>query len=486
MDRGLLWGVRAHSHRRTFHGDPMKNLSSICLVAPLCFLAVVASGCKNGESDDAGSGGGGPTTVADASTGQASGGGDAGTGGAGGAGNGAGGGAGGDTSSSVGGSDPGDPGWTQLPLLEGEASFHDQDDISAIYFSDLETGFIGTRSSDESAVYKAKADEITDFAVPEATLTDPPGALGNYSVRGIIPTSSGLAVALDTSGAILTSSDDFETFTLEASGIDYGIAPLEALLETDDGYIALVGSGVVAISTEAPAPGVTWTETWAPEGIPTTPNPFPEEGCAYGPRTRITENLNQIGDVSPDGQTVIYVGRSQDIGDEHVICVSHDGGQFFEPHVLDVGEEASAVGPTAAVMVSDTVGFVATSDFSAGAGGTAAVWKTEDAGATWAKTTIPAAVNENVVQIATLFFAPGGEVGYAAGQYGSADGPLLLKTTDGGNTWVEPSGVGSLAAAMDGAGTFGRIYTGFALDADHLWVGGDHSGLFYSNNGAED
>ncbi len=460
----------------------------------LIVVAALAAACSSDGKDDgsggatSSNGGAGPsstTTTTSSSTGD---------GGAGGAGSttttttGTGGtGEGGDAAGGSGGGSTGDPGWTRLTLLEGEASFHNTDSITAIYFSDLETGFIGTRgSADESALYRSTATEITDFAVPEETLTDPPGALGNYSVRSIVPTSDGLTVALSTSGAILTSIDDFATFGLEASGIDYGIAPLEALFETGDGFVALIGSGVVATSTEAPAPGVTWTETWAPEGIPTTPNPFPAEGCAYGPRTRITENLNQIGGVSPDGQTVIYVGRSQDVGGEHVVCVSNDGGVFFEPRVLEVGEEASPVGPTAALMVSDTVGFVATSDFSSGEGGTATIWRTDDAGGTWAATTIPAVVNENVVLITTIFFAPGGDVGYAAGQYGASDGPLLLKTTDGGVTWVEPSGVGSLAAAMDEAGTFGRIYTGFALDEDNLWVGGDAAGLFYSNNGAED
>jgi hypothetical protein len=459
----------------------------------LIVVAALAAACSSDPEDDGsggapGSGGAGPTSTTTTTATTTSTGGDggagstttSGTGGAGGSGE------GGDATGGSGGGSTGDPGWTRLTLLEGDASFHDQDDITAIYFSDLETGFVGTRSADESALYTATATEITDFAVPEDTLTDPPGGLGDYSVRAIVPTTDGLAVALSTSGAILTSTDDFATFDLEASGLEYGIAPLEALFETDDGYIALIGSGVVAISSEAPAPGTEWTETWAPEASPTTPNPFPEEGCAYGPRTRISENLNQIGGVSPDGQTVIYVGRSQDVGGEHVVCVSSDGGNFFEPRVLEVGEEASAVGPTAALMVSDTVGFVATSDFSSGDGGTATIWKTEDAGDTWTATTIPAAVNEAVVQIATIFFAPGGEVGYAAGQFGAADGPLLLKTTDGGDTWVEPSGVGSLAAAMDEAGTFGRIYTGFALDEDNLWVGGDGAGLFYSNNGAED
>ena len=29
---------------------------------------------------------------------------------------------------------------------------------------------------------------------------------------------------------------------------------------------------------------------------------------------------------------------------------------------------------------------------------------------------------------------------------------------------------------MDDAGTFGRIYVGFALDENNIWVGGDRAG----------
>lgn len=467
----------------------MKSLSSLRLVAPLLLLAAVASGCK-ADPDEEGSGGSAAstgTTTASTGTGEASGGGDAGGGDPG---NGGAGGQGGDPGPGPGaggsGGNPVEGGWTQLVLLEGEDSFHDQDDITAIYFSDLDTGLVGTNASDVSALYKATATEITAFAVPEPTFTDPPGALGDFGVLGIAPTSAGISVWMDTSGALLTSDDDFETFALESTGLEYGIAPMTALLEGPDGYVALVGTGVVATSSEAPAPGVEWEETWAPDGIPTTPSPFPEDGCAYGPRTRYIENLYQTGSMSPDGQTVIYVGNSQESGGEHVVCVSSDGGVFFDPHVIEVGEEASAIGPSVARMISDTVGFVATSDFSSGEGGTASIWKTDDAGETWTKTTIPAEVNEAVAEIASIFFAPGGQVGYAVGQFGAADGPLLLKTTDGGDTWVEPSGVNELRAALEAAGTFGRLYTGFALDEDNIWVGGDHAGLFYSANGAED
>ena len=78
----------------------------------------------------------------------------------------------------------GEPGvWTRLRLLEGPESFHDTDNVSAIYFESLNNGFIGTRGAGEvSALYLATATEITDFAFDEVTLTDLPGGLGDFAV----------------------------------------------------------------------------------------------------------------------------------------------------------------------------------------------------------------------------------------------------------------------------------------------------------------
>jgi photosystem II stability/assembly factor-like uncharacterized protein len=310
-------------------------------------------------------------------------------------------------------------------------------------------------------------------------------------VRGIVPTTTGLAVTMSTSGAILTSTDNFATFSLADSGLRYGIAALEGLLPTSTGFVALVGSGVVSTSVGAPGPGAVWTERWAPEANPTFPNPIPAGGCGYGPRTRITENLTQLGAISPNDQHVLYITRSADVDADpsvQVICVSHDGGVTFAPKSLAVRgtvDNASAVGPTAVTMVSDTVAFAAVSDFSGRDGGTATIYQSTDSGDTWTATTTPAALSTKVIQIATVFFAPGGTVGYAIGQNDTDRDALLLKTTDGGATWTVPAGAAALETSLDGVfGSFHRLFTGFALDDNHLWVGGDRSALFYSDTGA--
>jgi hypothetical protein len=232
-------------------------------------------------------------------------------------------------------------------------------------------------------------------------------------------------------------------------------------------------------------------ERWAPEANPTFPNPIPVGGCTYGPRTRITENLNQIGTISPNDQHVLYITRSADLDADpasQVICVSHDNGVTFAPSPLTVRgttDNASAVGPTAVTMVSDTVAFAAVSDFSAREGGTATIYKSTTSGDSWTASTMPAALSSKVIQIAAIFFAPGGTVGYAVGQNDTDDDALLLKTTDAGATWTVPAGAAALETGLDDVfGSFHRLFTGFALDDSHVWVGGDRSALFYSDTGA--
>jgi len=449
-----------------------------CLLLPL----IASCGTTGDDGGGGGGGGGGADSVDESDTdsvGDSPGGGD---------------------SDSVGDSDVGggpDDGvaWKRLQILDASPNFHNEEDnISAIYFSSLTTGFIGTRygsASGKAALYKATAGEVTSFAVPDATFINPPGGLGDFTVRGIVPTTTGIAVTLSTSSAILTSTNDFDTFTLESSNLDYGIAALEGLLQTSTGFVALVGSGVVATSVGAPGPSTEWTERWAPEAIPTYPNPIPPGGCSYGPRTRINENLNQIGAISPNGQHVLYITKSADVDASaatQVVCVSHDGGVTFQSSPLAVRgtvDNASAVGPTAVTMVSDTVAFAAVSDFPFREGGTATIYKSTDSGETWAATTMPAGLSSKVIQIAAVFFAPGGTVGYAVGQNDTDGKALLLKTTDGGGTWVVPAGAAALETGLDDVfGSFHRLYTGFALDEDHLWVGGDRSALFYSDTGA--
>jgi hypothetical protein len=56
----------------------------------------------------------------------------------------------------------------------------------------------------------------------------------------------------------------------------------------------------------------------------------------------------------------------------------------------------------------------------------------------------------------------------------------MLTTTDGGASWSV--GGGDLVARVSDAGG-GKLFAGFALDADNIWVGGERGVLLYNAAG---
>jgi hypothetical protein len=62
--------------------------------------------------------------------------------------------------------------------------------------------------------------------------------------------------------------------------------------------------------------------------------------------------------------------------------------------------------------------------------------------------------------------------------------PLLLKSADGGTTWKDVSAKLDQLVVSGGI-TTSKLHSGFALDQDNIWVGGNYGGLFYSPSGGE-
>jgi hypothetical protein len=74
------------------------------------------------------------------------------------------------------------------------------------------------------------------------------------------------------------------------------------------------------------------------------------------------------------------------------------------------------------------------------------------------------------------FFAADGLHGWLAGfDYGPGKA-FAIATADGGATWTAVDGI---AAAVDQAGGT-KLYAGFALDAKHVWFGGDAGVLIHN------
>jgi photosystem II stability/assembly factor-like uncharacterized protein len=95
---------------------------------------------------------------------------------------------------------------------------------------------------------------------------------------------------------------------------------------------------------------------------------------------------------------------------------------------------------------------------------------------TWRDVPLPGAVASRSIELPAGFFAPDGQHGWLAGQDRNASSAVLLATTDGGASWTAVDGVADAVNAFHG----GKLYTGFALDATHIWLGGE-GGLVMHN-----
>ena len=163
-----------------------------------------------------------------------------------------------------------------------------------------------------------------------------------------------------------------------------------------------------------------------------------------------------------------------------IVCVSKNGGKDFPPSTLPgVPADATDFAPNGVVFTSSTVGitFWANNVYP----GSAYVYRTTDGGTTWKAATLPA-IKAKSLDFYSAFFAPDGLNGWITGFNYDSSTALLLKTTDGGVTWV--SSGGDLAAKTANSG-IAKIHTGFALDANHIWVGGDYGILMANDAGGE-
>jgi len=111
--------------------------------------------------------------------------------------------------------------------------------------------------------------------------------------------------------------------------------------------------------------------------------------------------------------------------------------------------------------------------------GSAYVLYTSDGGDHWTVGTLPASAG-NMVSLIGTFSAPNGTLFIVGG------GPslVLYESMDDGKTWTDLSTkLNAWASTLDNPPI--RLETGFALDAQHIWVGGDSGFIAYTATGGE-
>jgi hypothetical protein len=382
---------------------------------------------------------------------------------------------------------PGAPGWTAVALLDDMTDPQNtivrsgNDLVSGIYFASLDDGWVTTRGSQGSfgnggAVYKAKSTSLTSILFSANQTV--PCLGGNMDFMGIDKSPDGYNI-LGIACNIVASHDAGKTFAVVANdAASFGIEQTLAMRSFSGGTMMFADTGYVATSTDAPGPTSTWTTIWAPEASPSVPMPVPTDECQT-----IQKNAQPaertVAYVSPDAKLVAYVTATG--AQEPIVCVSKDSGKSFFPRSLpNFPTDATDFAPSGVVFASSAVGITWWADNIYPAG--SYIYRTTDSGDTWTSVALPTAVAGKAIELTSGFFAPDGTNGWLVGYDYDASSALILRTVDAGVTWTKSGG--DLATKVDGAGG-GKLYTGFALDAYHIWVGGDYGVLMANADGGD-
>jgi len=177
--------------------------------------------------------------------------------------------------------------WKAMPLIDdGSVTRSDNDLVTGIYFASPDDGYIVTQGDmgsfgDGGAVFKASGSEVKSIAF--SGKDGGPSLGGGVDFVGIDPSPNGL-ITFAYSADVIASTDHGATFSIVKNGNLAGIEPVLAQRQTASGTTIVRETGVVSTTTAAPGPSASFTDLWAPNGDPPTPNPVPDAMCQGGPR----------------------------------------------------------------------------------------------------------------------------------------------------------------------------------------------------------
>jgi hypothetical protein len=367
-------------------------------------------------------------------------------------------------------------GWTIVPLIDqvepGDATDvvrrKDQDDVTGIYFESPSRGVIVTAGALRSSAAGGAVFNATGTAVTSVAFSDH-NDLNPTNYHGLERTPNGY-VAMGRASEVVASVDGGAKFTKQSNGTSFGVETVLAVRVTSTGT-TIVKNREIAKSDSQPGAAAVYADVWAPDAIPQVPSTFGAGECHHGPGNVAGPATRYATYVSADRSFLAYTFLDQDVGPE--ICISNDGGTSFQQRLLDVPDASSDSAPSGVVFTDRMNGILWLARNNAA--GTY-IKRTTDGGTTWASVPLPTAVASHDLDLPVGFFAGDGQHGWLAGYDFTQHQAVALATTDGGASWTPVAGVG---AAVDQAGST-KLYSGFALDATHVWLGGD-AGLLMHN-----
>ena len=354
--------------------------------------------------------------------------------------------------------------------------------VTAIHCINAKACVIGTDASGPSHIYSSDGQKITGTLVTgDTNFGEKVGTLGNIGFLGFSRVEDRLIAHLNGSAeGFLSAKGDITqasswTTDLIGTASEFALNQQMGVGVKDGRWVHFIMSSVME-STDVPGKGALWTPVWSPVD-PSFPKNFFElyqkdkSLCIVEPGAGAAPKLVQPAYVAPNLSVILhtsgfYTQRARDRSSgEAGVCISIDGGKRF--HLVAFKGVSSDNGPAGVTCISSERCFA-----YSGIRETKFIYATTNASkgkdSSWAATKLPE-LRENSV-INNLFFVPDGKHGWAVGSVGSSS-PLVLSSDDGGESWKDAS-VGARAAAPNA-----RLHSGFAVDATHVWLGGEKDTL---------
>ena len=322
----------------------------------------------------------------------------------------------------------------------------------------------------------------------ESRLAESLGTLGTIGFNGLTKVGNRLIAQIDGAGASFVSATGDITQAASWSAVKvgtvsgggtFGLNQQMGIGAKDDHWVQFNFRQIYETS-DAPGPGALWTPLWSPVS-PSIPSNFEAlkradpKLCDSDPGVSISPHLTQPAYVAPDLSVMLYPSgaRNQRGTDAPGVCISTDGGKRF--HQVTFKGLNDGEGPLG--VTCHTANKCLAYGGLDSAPNSTFVYITADAqkgvNSSWAKAKLPTLREDS--KFRNLAFAPDGLNGWLVGWSGSND-TLLFQSTDGGMNWKDAtSSIRALAPNV-------RLHAVYALDATHVWIGGEGGVLLTTGN----
>jgi hypothetical protein len=344
--------------------------------------------------------------------------------------------------------------------------------VTGIYCITPKNCVLGTEVSGGGKIYASNGQSMGVKLVDGADSNNASkiGLLGSINFYGFAKAGNQIMALSNVSSAFISSKADLTAWTVKTLGKTPGGLNVQTGIGVKDDRWVMGVQAFISESLDEPSDGALWTAIWSPESAPDGFYQLWRDSnktlCSSIPGSPFAIKPLQNVYIAADLSILAYPtnGGSRSSPDKEGVCLSSDGGKRF--YRANLPDSQTGDTPYGVTCISSEKCFTFSNKAAVFYGKTDFIYFTSDArktaASTWKAAKLPTMRPDS--RFNGIFFAPDGKNGWAVGQVGVSN-PLLLGTTDGGETWKD------VTASVRGLAPEAQLQTGFALDANTIWLG---------------